>query len=388
MAKKGSTRKPAKPYAGYPLFAHASGSWVKKIDGKLHYFGGWGDPDGALQRYHDYRNGGTAQSSIGETVANLVNHFLAHKEQMVESGELAARSFQRYHSTCALLVESFGKDRRVEGLAADDFQRLRVKMTGRWGPVAVGNEIQMVRTIFKYGYDAGLIDKPIRFGPGFKKPSAKTLRKARTAGGLKMFQREELSTVLEHAGVNMKGMVLLGINAAMGNTDIGLLPTVAVNLETGWLDYPRDKTSVERRVPLWPETIDALKKVLASRRAPNDPADARLLFIGRRGQSYVGKHKGYRVTAEMTRTLKKAGLQRPGLSFYCLRRTFQTIGEDARDLVAVQAIMGHARRANNMSVVYRQRISDERLGAVTEHVRRWLFSADGQESREGFLAPP
>ena len=49
--------------------------------------------------------------------------------------------------------------------------------------MALGNEIQRVRSVFKYAYDAGLSDKPMRFGPGFKRPSNKVLRKERNAKG-------------------------------------------------------------------------------------------------------------------------------------------------------------------------------------------------------------
>jgi hypothetical protein len=36
MAK---STKPSKPFPGFPLYAHATGRWAKKIRGKLHYFG-------------------------------------------------------------------------------------------------------------------------------------------------------------------------------------------------------------------------------------------------------------------------------------------------------------------------------------------------------------
>lgn len=44
--------KPAKPYAGFPLFAHANGLWAKKICGRLYYFGPWDDPEGALEKFN------------------------------------------------------------------------------------------------------------------------------------------------------------------------------------------------------------------------------------------------------------------------------------------------------------------------------------------------
>ena len=79
----------------------------------------------------------------------------------------------------------------------------------------------------------------------------------------------------------------------------------------------------------------------------------------------------------MGKLLAKTGLNRAGLSFYALRHTFETIAGESLDQIAVNAIMGHV--DSTMAAVYRERIGDDRLLAVTDHVRRWLF--DGNKPR-------
>ena len=44
----------AKPYKDFPLTAHPNGQWVKKIRGKVHYFGT--DLQEALARYQEERD--------------------------------------------------------------------------------------------------------------------------------------------------------------------------------------------------------------------------------------------------------------------------------------------------------------------------------------------
>ena len=85
------------------------------------------------------------------------------------------------------------------------------------------------------------------------------------------------------------------------------------------------------------------------------------------------------IAKEFTKLLKRLGLHRPGLGFYGLRRALETIGGDTGDQVAVDAIMGHVPAASDMSAVYRQRVSDARLLALTEHVHRWLFGTEEKE---------
>src|SRR4051794_8685869 len=137
--------------------------------------------------------------------------------------------------------------------------------------------VQYSRSVFKHGFDATLIDRPVRFGPGFARPTKKTLRVHRAAQGVKLFTAEEVRQLLDAAGTPMKAMILLAINAGYGNSDCGNLPLDAIDLEGGWATYPRPKTGVNRRCALWPETVEAVREALAKRPQPKDPEDTNLV---------------------------------------------------------------------------------------------------------------
>jgi integrase len=368
--------KPAKPYPEFPLFPHATGRWAKKIRGKLHYFGPWSDPDGALARYleqKDALHSGRKPRPDPEALIlkDLANAFLNHKQALLDSGELSPRTWIDYKAAADLLIEHLGKARPVTDLGPDDFAELRNRMAKKWGPVRVRDFIQRVRSIFKHAFDAGLIATPIRFGPGFSRPSKKTMRLERAKNGPRMFEADELRRIIAAAGTPLRAMILLGANCAFGNADCGTLPLSALNLERGWVNYPRPKTGIDRRCPLWPETTAALREALAHRPAPKDAADADLVFITSRGKSWHKKIEDNPISKEMRKLLDSLGIN-GRRSFYALRHGFETVGGEAKDQVAVDYIMGHAR--DDMASHYREHISDKRLGAVTDHVRAWLFS--------------
>ena len=172
----------------------------------------------------------------------------------------------------------------------------------------------------------------------------------------------------------MKSMVLLGINCGFGNGDVASLPLKALDLKSGWVRFPRPKTGIDRRIPLWPETIDALKAAQDQRPDPLFPADKPLFFVTPLGNAYTSDGIG----REIRSLLDTANVTRQGLTFYALRHTFQTVAEGARDLPAVRVIMGHADSDHDMSARYRDRVEDERLLAVVEHVRGWLFGVEIQ----------
>ena len=180
--------RPTKPYAEFPLTPHASGAWQKKIRGKIHYFGKWAkrvngklvriEGDGwkeALELYKavadDLHAGRTPRVNADDlTVADLCNRFLTAKTRKLEAGEIGPRMFGEYKVTTDRLVATFGKTRRVDDLAANDFEALRADLAKQFGPVRLGNEITRVKSVFKYAADNGLLTLQVRYGSEFKKP--------------------------------------------------------------------------------------------------------------------------------------------------------------------------------------------------------------------------
>jgi integrase len=397
-ARKSKPAKPAKPHEDFPLFPHATGRWCKKVRGKLHYFGRWDDPDKALELWlvqkDDLLAGRTPRTiaTEGMTVDEMVNRFLDAKRHQVDTCELSARTWSDYRTACSRVKGVFGARRLVPDLAADDFARLRNTLAKTLGPVALGCEINRIRVAFKWAYEAGLIDKPVRYGPGFKRPSAKTLRKARQAKGVRMFDAADLRRIIEKAGVPLKAMILLGINVGFGNNDCATLPISAVNLKTGWVDFPRPKTAIARRAKLWPETVTAIEAAFAERPTPKHGDDHELMFITARRLSWAKARevqdngKGIvKVTAdnpvskEFRKVLKALKLHKPGFGFYTLRHIFLTVAEETRDNIAVAHVMGHV--VPGIGTAYREKVGDDRLEAVSSHVRTWLLT-NGRKPEE------
>ena len=286
------------------------------------------------------------------------------------------------------MVKVFGKTRLVTDLGASDFERLRDVMAETLGPSSRKTEIQKTRSIFKWGYDSALIDRPIRFGPAFKTPPKRVLQKTRRANGSRMFERDEIHKMLEAATPHFRAMILLGVNCGFGNHDLATLTFSALDLDNGWVDHPRPKTGVERRCPLWPETVQAIREAVAQRREPKDPTYANLVFITREGNPWTrlrGNTWQDAVGVICRELLIELDLKRPGRNFYGLRHTFRTIADEVRDRPAIDLIMGHS--DPSMGAIYRERIGDDRLQAVVDHVRSWLFAAPADDQAEPEVVP-
>jgi integrase len=199
----------------------------------------------------------------------------------------------------------------------------------------------------------------------------------RARKGPKLFTAEEIQRLLDAAPTHIQAMILLGINAGFGPADCGMLPLNAIDLDRGIVDFPRPKTGIPRRGVLWLETVAAIRAAIAERPQPTNPDHADRVFITKYGAPWFKDSTDHTLTKEFAKLLRKLRINgRKGLGFYTLRHTFRTVADEVKDQPAADYIMGH--EVPHMSAVYRETISDERLKAVSERVRNWLFAEQAQ----------
>lgn len=360
-----------KPYPDFPLTPHPTGRWCKRVRGHLYYFGPWDDPQGALNRWLEAKDrlmaGGPLHPSQGLRLADLINMFLHYKEQRVYNNRLSATTFADYKRVGELMVKCWGRERLVETLQPADFSKLLRVLEG-YSPVVQNRHVTVVRMIFKWSKDTRNCEE-VFMGPDFKGPSKRDIRLHRKAQPKKLFTAKQIRSLLNLASEPVRTMILLGINCGLGNTDVATMPPDC--WEGGVMTLHRQKTGVGRTIPLWEETEEALdeRKAEHYERGIEGP-----LFRTRWGGRWVVSEMGKKDDAlakRFNKYLIKLQIKQKGIGFYTLRHTFQTVGDNAKDPLATASLMGHV--DNSISSYYREGIGIERLRAVTDCVKEWLW---------------
>ena len=370
------------------LYRHSTGQWAKRIRGTVYYFGA-GSYERALSRYEAERTaieaGRPEDRDRNPTVKDLANRFLAVKQREVESGELGKRSFLDYKAALELLLRATSAATRVSGLTPTRFRQIRDKLQEGRAAVTLSNLIRRISVFLNWVNKQQICDR-IETGPDWRPPRQTVIRREQLeqeeSRGLRMFTASEVQVLLQEAKHPLRTMILLGLNCGMGNTDCSELPMSALHLDERRIEYPRPKTLVYRQCPLWPETIQSLRESIAARPDSRDPADDNRVFLTRYGRPWV------RVTGEViddaigkafAKLLQATGLKRPGVNFYALRHTFQTVADEVHDDAAVKLIMGHVDAS--MSARYRQQFPEARLREVVDYVRKSLLLSQQAQQR-------
>lgn len=330
--KRIAAEKPQKPYAGYPLNAHASGQWAKSVHGVQHYFGPWADHVGALQRYLALTAGLALPSP--DTVGKRVDEFMAEQRAQLATGGIAPVTFKEYEATCKVIADHYGKSCPVESL---EYNSLRIalakgKRVATLGANTLKRRLIIARMVF---HDQAASIRPL------KPPSSKQLRDAKAARGEQLYSAADVRALVTAADHEFRWVILLGINCAFSPKDCQYFP--AHNNGEEWHDFARVKTGVPRRCWLWPETRKALKHQCE-------------------GWDRFNISKTFADLCEST------GVTNHG--HYSLKRTFVTFAVGTAP--AVDRICGWTKP--DMATVYRQQTLDDQIRAVAESVRNWYLS--------------
>ena len=382
MTPQDRFRATGKP-AGSPLWKHQTGYWAKKHNGQTLYFGPrWGTPDEAMVDYRRFQDDPGkylmpgADPVGGPTVETVCNAFATAKLKACKRGDIQPVTFNDYKETASFVADTLGREKLVAELRPPHFDDLLTSAAGRWGPVRRGNFVTRTRMIFTYAHDCDLINTVPKYGPEFKKPSRAVVRRSRTTK--KTFTPRQIRTLLDAARETrgpLPAMILLGINGAMGNADVGTLEIADVNFKRKVIDYTRHKTGIARVVPLWPETLSALRDWLDVRPAPRDAEHDRLVFLTMFGVPWhrpaLNGHavkRDFPLSQEFAKLLKRCNMRRTGVGFYGFRHTFETIASATNDYAAVDRVMGHEIKGASRKEYLRE-IELARLRKVVNHVR-------------------
>jgi integrase len=305
-------------------------------------------------------------------VRDLCNLWVDRQHQRFEAGEISKVSYLEYEDSARDFADAVGSGTRLEHLAPNHFADARALFASRFAAHRLSKWLILTRSMFKWAMGHPLRLRAPDYGDCYDLPKRKQFRVERAARGRQIFTADEIHLLLELANPAMRAVILLGVNCAFGQTDICSITSAAIHTNTSWIVFPRTKTAVPRRIPMWPETAAAIS----------------VLEHGKRLFGYTANG----INANWRRLLSRAkGVEQIG--FYGLRRTWRTWADNARDQRAAETIMGHV--LGDVGSLYVDHVSDSRLIAVSNHVRSRLFTGyvEGiasaellQKSRAAWLA--
>jgi integrase len=398
MADKISAQtRPDKPHPA--IRAHPSGSFVATIGGKRQYLGGWSDPAGAVAEYMKrkaaFDAGLLPAPEPGEmTIGVGINRYLNALLAQVEAGNLTARYLRDCKTALLDFGTKVGGSRAISNLGPADFTKHALGLsTQGLSPATRSRLIAIVRAMFNWLFQNNHVDALPRYGSSFS-VSAVQMRKARNKAKA-LFTGEEIQKLISVANVQMKGMVLMAINAGYGNTDISDMQIG--DIKDNMINAVRPKTGVKRVAVLWKETTDAIKDVLAARPRPQDPTDAGCVFLTSNGTRWVRAgltedRKGTTLidgvghlftqlkgAAGMSQRSKKnpAIFLSDGRGFYHLRHTHHTWAMELGDRDACELIMGHV--DGSISATYNHSMLVARLKKVADHLHGHVWPPRGKK---------
>jgi integrase/recombinase XerD len=359
----------------FPLTLHKTGQYCKKIKGKIYYFGN--DKKLALQRYleqstvlHSGKCLPPVDKSGSISIKYLCNLYLEHQQSRAAIGQIKLRHICDQKILLRDFVSSVGQSQSINNMSTIDIQNYVGMLIGKKkSPNTINNRIAAIKAMFNWARDNEVV---------ITMPNLKAIKKITKVKTEKfIFTTEQIINLLKLADVQIRVMILLGLNCGFGCTDCAEIKWDNLDLQNSRVIFPRGKTGVSRNLSLWPETVEVLNKMphkgeLVFYTAKGNPWVRMINSIDQNGNEKFTKEDA--VSKQFSKLLKKAGIQtEKGVGFYTLRRTAATLAARSGDPFAVQQLLGHADL--KMASVYVQDVS-EQTDRVTNNTRK-LIIQDG-----------
>lgn len=383
-----AVKKPKWPYKHVTsMYAHRNGQWAKRINGKTIYFGTWDNPDAALAEWRESEEWlYSANGSREVTVDEIFNRWLTDQQSRVgaKKNAITTRTFQTYKETARSMLQHLGRATTVRQLYEEPSRWTRVmrKLENQFdSPYPISRHVKYTRAAFKWAYEERYIEKPMLWGSAFKPPSQADIDKYRLQqaerDGNKLYSAAEIQALLAVADPGTAVLILLGINGGYGDTDCAELLIEDIDFEQSRIAKLRHKTSVPRCVPLWPETISALRAVIGSRvsghailtRYGNKIISEWTVRTGERAGDKCWTNGVYR---RFKRACDVASVRSRG--FYALRHTFRSVAfQRGSSPPMIDLIMGHRSGSIGDRLYTHGDYPMDELWSVSHRVRTWLY---------------
>ena len=304
------------------------------------------------------------------SIRNLCNLYLEHQQARMEAGDLTERYYADQVKSLRNFAIHIGPSCLISEIRTMDIQNYRNKLLKKYNSAAGLNlNLAIMKAMFHWAKKNDVVQNIPNIDAVSK---AKAIQKERI-----IFDVKQTEKLIEYASIQMRAMIWLGLNCGFGCTDCAELKWEDLNLKNKRVRLPRKKTGIRRNLPLWPETVRAIKKV---------PKSGELVFYTSKGNPWVrtiqsiDKHGNVKYTKDnalskkFSKLLKKTGIKtEKGVGFYTLRRTAATLAARSGDPFAVQRLLGHADL--KMATTYVQDVS-EQTDRVINNSRKFIIQDD------------
>jgi integrase len=387
------TWPPSQLPRNFPLTVTPRG-YVKRIGGKARWICGRLPPEQALTIYHN--KAAAASSGVTATIAPMrrgdfadlryiLNQWLTDRNADCVRGELGVGSFQQYKMSATRIIEVAGLW-HTDHITPDHTRSLYDQLSRKYSLDFAKRAIGHLSAACRHAEDHGWCGH-VRLGANVV---SKLTGREQPQMRWRLYTPDELRTIFDALDrrirtadgrsapslVQLRAMIYLALNGGYGAMELAQLPKAVIDLPGGRIDYRRGKTGEQHIVPLWAETVAAIKPVLKQR--PDDE----LLFRTREGNPWcyrkpvivdgfvVRSIPNDNVNQRFCELVEPLGLKFDKSGFYKLKHLHSTTADRAGDPHATFALAGHALPGSKSHYVA---VGEDRLRKVAEFVRHELL---------------